>query len=308
MKTRFFAFVAIAALFAAACTSESLGDSAEGGEVTVNFVVETPNSISTKAFSDGTTAAKNELRYVVYAAGEDTPLIDKPAPFEGLKATVPMTLVRNKVYDIIFWAQSADAPYTFDPATQSVTVNYKGADGNGIPANYENLDAFYFTVKGYVGGETPSKVFLTRPFAQINVGANDVDAAKEAGYTAGTSSMTVENVASKINLYTDEVSGYETVNFTPSILPVGEEFPVEGYEYIEMNYLLVSKTATRVKFTVSSDNENDIEFDMGGIPLQRNYRTNLYGSILTENVEWIVEINAIYDNKEEDTEFNKPIQ
>ncbi len=315
MKTKFFAFVAIAALCVAACTQESLSGAYNAGEeVTVNFAVEAPGAIATKAFSDGTTAAKSNLQYAVYPAGnpDAEPLIVDSEEFtNGLKTTVEITLVRNKEYDVIFWAQNDAAPYTFDTKTRSVTIDYKGAEGKGIPANDETLDAFYFTVKGYKGGEATPSVMLSRPFAQINVGANDMEAAGIAGYTAGKSSMTVEEVVpNTINLYTGKVSGYATVNFTPTAIPSGEKFPVERHEYIAMNYILAAedKTTTTVSFVISSDNENNIEFTLGNIPVQRNYQTNLYGSILTENTVWNIEINPIYMNTEEDTEFNQPIQ
>ncbi len=317
MKTKFFAFVAITALCVAACIQESLSGAYNvGEEVAISFTVEAPGAIATKAFSDGTTAAKSDLQYAVYPAGKENaePLIvDKKGFTDGLKTTVEITLVRNKEYDVIFWAQNENAPYTFDAKTRSVTIDYKGTEEKGIPANDETLDAFYFTVKGYKGGDATPSVKLYRPFAQINVGANDMTAAGIAGYTAGTSSMTVaEVVPNTINLYTGKVSGEATVNFTPTAIPTGEEFPVEGYEYIAMNYILAADaeepTTTTVSFVISSDNENNIEFTLGNIPVQRNYQTNLYGSILTEDTVWNIEINPIYNNKEEDTEFNKPIQ
>ncbi len=314
MKTKFFAFVAIAALCVASCTQESLSGAYNAGEeVTLSFVVEAPGAIATKAFSDGTTAAKSDLQYAVYPAGKEDaqPLIvDKKEFTDGLKTTVEITLVRNKEYDVIFWAQNEAAPYTFDAKTRSVTIDYKGAEEKGIPANDETLDAFYFTVKGYKGGDATTSVKLSRPFAQINVGANDMKAAEIAGYTAGKSSMTVANVVpNTINLYTEEVSGEATVNFTPTAVPTGEKFPVEDYEYIAMNYILAAKdqTTTTVSFVISSDNENNIEFTIGNVPVRRNYQTNLYGSILTTDTVWNVEINPIYNNKETDTEFNKPI-
>ncbi len=286
MKTKFFAIAAVAALFSASCTEAVLQT---GAEVTVSFVAKAPEAIATKAFSDGETA-KN-LYYAVYAEDSKNVLLQGETTFTDLKAQVELTLVTGKVYDIIFWAQSNAAPYTFDMAAQTMTVNY-----TGVAANDENLDAFYKTVDSYkVAGPKAEDVVLTRPFAQINVGTNDTADAFAAGYTATKTNMGVANVPNVLNLKDGSVTGEAVVNFAPAAIPSGETFPVAGYDYLAMDYVLAAadKTTTTVNFVIYG--ENEIPFTLTNVPVQRNYRTNIYGSLLTNSTVWNVEIDPMYE-------------
>ena len=46
----------------------------------------------------------------------------------------------------------------------------------------------------------------------------------------------------KLNLLTGETSGETDIVYTAAAPPTGEKFPVSGYEYVGMNYLLVSNS------------------------------------------------------------------
>ncbi len=290
MKTRFLAIAAVAALFAASCTEAELQTPvAAGEEVTVSFVAQAPEAISTKAFSDGQTA-KN-LYYAVYATGEQAVLTQGEATFENLKASVTITLVTGKTYDLIFWAQAEGAPYNFDMAAQTVTVDY--AEGT-VEANDELRDAFYKSLTYKVEGSATNDVVLTRPFAQINVGTNDITVAEGVGYNVSGTTMKA-TVPTKINLMTNRV-GEETaeVTFAATGRPESQIFPVADYEYLAMNYILASadKKTTTIDFTINGI--NDIPFNFTNVPVQRNYRTNIYGALITDPTTWNVEINPAY--------------
>ncbi len=293
MKTNILSIAAAAALLASSCSEAPFQTpQIEGKEVSVCFETTVPEMIATKAFSDGKTA--QNLYYAVYSEDDKKVLIQGEATFTDLKTNVNLTLVTNKIYDIIFWAQNPDAPYSFDMATQNVTVDYSNVD-----ANNEVLDAFYKTVDSYqVEGPATEPVVLTRPFAQINVGTNDTAAAATAGYVAKSTDMTVGNVPNVINLHSGEVSGYASVSFKKTVIPSGETFPVDGYDYLEMNYILAAedKATTGLEFTIYSEGENEIPFTLSNVPVQRNYRTNIYGALLTNPTVWNVEIKPAYED------------
>ena len=170
MNKFLFASLAVGAVALASCSNEDFDVKPAGGEGNVVFTAQLPASVQSRAFSDGTTA-KN-LDYAVYAAGETTPLLTGIATFDAnLKATISTTLATGKTYDILFWAQAADAPYTFDHATQTVTVSYDGATSNA-----ENRDAFFASELALaVNGPVSKTVTLTRPFAQLNIGTSDLE-------------------------------------------------------------------------------------------------------------------------------------
>ncbi len=309
MKTKFFLIAGLAALLAASCTEAELQTPvATGEEVTVSFTASVPSEIATKAYSDGLTA--RELTYAVYENGAATidPLIEGEATFaEGsLSTTVEMSLVTGKTYDIIFWAQAEkNETYTVNFDTQEMTVDY-----SKMNANDENNDAFYALVERLqVKAAVNENVDLYRPFAQINLGTNDYVAAKKAGLEVSKTRM-VATVANKLNLMTGAVSGQEEVTFAANAIPTvtidvenntvecTENFPVEGYEYLCMNYVLVNeKTTTNCTFYVT-DKQNNTELDpalsISNVPVQRNYRTNIYGALLTEPANFNVTIVPEY--------------
>ncbi len=290
---------ALSALVSTSCDKELSGD-----VVNVSFVAEAPSQIATKSYSDGYTATT--LYYAVYAEDQKTVITRGEKTLEGLKTTVDMTLVIGKTYDIIFWAQNPSAPYSFDMNTQIVTANY-----SGVKANDEVLDAFYKTVDSYkVKGSATETITLRRPFAQINVGTSDEAIAAQSFITVEKSSMTVSGIANKLNLKDGSVSGTEEeVTFALAEIPSGDNdiITIEGveYGYMQMNYVLApsDKKLTNVSFVLQT-NEHDIDYSLTNVPLRRNYRTNIYGDLLTDPTAWNIEIGPAY----EEPDYKQEIQ
>ena len=275
-----------AAVLAASCAKE-LQNVAEG-DATVTFAVGTPE-IATRAYSDGTTAT--ELQYAVYDANGNY-LQDLTGSKEiNISTTVELKLTTGNTYSVAFWADSQAAPYNVDFTTKSVSVDYAG-----VKSNDENLDAFYAWYTFTVTGAQTETVELKRPFAQLNIGTADYDASESAGYVPTISTVTVSNVYSTLNFATGAVDGATDMTFAENAIPAGEEFPVVGYEYVAMNYLLVAadKALVEVEFTYS-DGSNAKTRTVGSVPVQRNYRTNIYGNILTSDVDLNVVIKPEYN-------------
>ena len=265
------------------------------GESQVTFTAEIPQGIATRAFADGKTAT--QLTYAVYETGSTTKLIDGTAEFNGLKTTVKLRLVNGKTYDILFWAQDPDATcYTFDMGTQTVTVNY-----DGIKSSDETRDAFFKAQTFAVSGTINETVQLYRPFSQLNIGATDFNEASKSGFTTTQTKVVVSHLANKINLASGAVDGDVTVTYDMANVPAdGERFPVEGInaDYLAMNYLLVpqNKQLVDVDFT-ATNGSHSIARHYSNVPVQRNYRTNIYGNILTEAANFNIVIEpAFTDN------------
>ena len=277
-------------MFAASCEQQEWTPNLET-EATVSFNVATPQ-IAVKAYSDGTTATK--LQYAVYdAAGKelkDLTVTDGEIPGS---TTVNFQLTTGNTYSVIFWAAAPNAPYTVDFGTKTMTVDYSEAV---TVSNDEARDAFYkyhtFTVKG---AQTET-IELKRPFAQLNIGTADYEEAKKAGYVPTQSSVTVKNVYSTLDLVEGDVSGVTAVTFASAAIPARNTFPVTGYDYLAMNYLLVDaeKEVVDVEFTYT-DGSNKKTRTVGSVPVQRNYRTNIYGKLLTSDVDINVEIKPDYN-------------
>ena len=275
-------------MFASSCQNE-LEVGAVGEESVVSFTISTPD-MGSRAYSDGSTATV--LQYAVYEG--ETELRDltvMDATING-STTVELKLATGKTYNVIFWAAAPNAPYTFTPADGKVSVNY----GSAI-SNNENLDAFYAVKEITVKGAQTETIELRRPFAQLNIGTNDYDEAKSAGYEPTLSKVVVSNVYQSINLWDGKVSDNTEVTFDYNNIKKDETFPVLGYEYLAMNYLLVDNRKELVEVTFSYKEESGEEQTrkVGSVPVQRNYRTNIYGQLLTSDVAVNVEIVPEYE-------------
>lgn len=288
--------IAAAALLVTSCNDEMDNGLKTGDEGTVTFTAQLPSEMGTRAFADGLTA--KHLQYAVYEAGQSTPLkvfgdettVVGEAEMNNLKQTVSLKLTTGKTYDVIFWADATtDSPYTFNPASQEVSVDYSKVNNNS-----DNCDAFFKKETITVSGNQSVDVKLTRSFAQVNIGTDDFDAAKASGLEV-TQTEVVAKAFATLNLATGEVADEADRTFTMKAIPTASdgEFPVAGgYKYLSMDYLLVGADKATV----------DVAFNYGGpqnrtftnVPVQRNYRTNIYGSLLTNTTDFNVVIEPAF--------------
>ena len=295
MKKLILAMSAFAMLFATSCVKDLATENA-GETSTVTFSVATPE-MATRAFSDGTTATV--LQYAVYnAAGEElTDLTVTDAVING-SANVTLDLTTGNTYSVIFWAAAPNAPYTVDFANKTMTVDYSTA-----VCNDENRDAFYKYQEFTVTGAMTVDVDLKRPFAQFNIGTADYEIAAASGYTPTHSSVTVKQAYTTLDLKAGTVATPVNAAFASAAIPAGETFPVANHEYVAMTYVLVAaeKGLVEVEFTYT-DGTTAKTRTVGSVPVQRNYRTNLYGNLLTSSVDVNVEIVPDYTEPSFDNE------
>ena len=232
-----------------------------------------------------------QLQYAVYDANGNilNGLTKTDATIKG-STTVELKLTTGNTYSVIFWAAAEGAPYKVDFANKTMSVDYSKAVSND-----EKRDAFYKYHTFTVEGAQTETIELKRPFAQLNIGAADYAASASAGYTPTQSAVVVKNVYSTLNLASGAVSDDVVAEFALADIKKDETFPVAGNEYLAMNYLLVGadKETVEVEFSYT-DGSNAKTRTVGSVPVQRNYRTNIYGKLLTSDVDINVEIEPVY--------------
>lgn len=301
---------AVAAL-ATGCSS----DEPMGGPLSPNtFTVQLPEQISSRVFADGKTAtALVAVAYDVTDANSSVEADRQWATFTNLKTQVTFNLAHGRKYDIVFFAADptvaqgvtetgtvTDPAYVFNDGT--VEVNYAN-----MTSYSDNYDAFCTTVSGVNGGSTPTDVVtLRRPFAQLNVGTSDLDV-KSVEVVYGNpatvyTSVAVSGVAKALNLRTNQTTAdTTTATFVKYPNPQGETFPIKNsdtYSYLSMNYLLLETSLesslhnVRLGFDNSATSTtNNSTLSIVGVPFQANYRTNIFGNLLSGTVTYNVEID-----------------
>ena len=283
-----------------ACSRDEMESAGMNGDGVVTFSARLPEQLQTRSMGDGQTARK--LTYAVYAAGEQTPLLtseSEGAPaveFTDLKAQLTLRLTTGKSYDVLFWADAygqkdESNPYKVDYQAQTVTVDYAAAESND-----ESRDAFFGSVTGMkVTGAMSQDVTLVRPFAQVNVGTDDLEEAVAGGLQSAAlaTSMSATNVPTTLNLLNGTTTGSTSVDFASHAVPT-ESLVVSGrtYTYLAMNYLLMGadKTTTNIAFAFT-DGATTGNLTFSNVPVQRNYRTNIIGSVLTGDVDFDIDID-----------------
>lgn len=317
-------FAAAGMLLATSCSNDELDVVQSGNEAQVTFSLAAEGGIATRAISDGTGAKK--LVYAVYNANGELiktiantdvngQIVDNSAFDNGLTENVTITLAKGQQYTVAFWAQNPNCTAYTTTDLKNVTIDYAGLN------NDETRDAFFKAETFTVTGNTEIDVVLKRPFAQINVGVYQTDwnAAVASEIEIEKSKVTIEKAATSINLLTGEVEGEETVEYgfatiptqftTPETLDVDldKDGTKEKYVYLSMSYILANDATTGyakatledLDFTFAPKSGNNINFSEGlnAVPVQRNWRTNIIGKILTGDVTFNITIDPIYDGE-----------
>lgn len=305
-----------ALMLANSCSEDNNVPQADSSLAQVTFKVSADGAL-TRAISDGTTV--DELVYRVFDKNGNPiatlPLVKEAAADLSSGHTVALTLAKGQTYKVAFWAQKAgNTAYSVNDDMQ-VAVNYSGAN------NDESRDAFFNAVEITVKDDVAQTVELKRPFAQLNVGSTTADwnAAVNSGAIVTESKVTVKQAATTLNVLDGKVSGAADVNFTYAAKPAellkvdaDGDGTKEDYEYLSMSYILpndatdgTQKTLASAEFTFKTASGTEIVVKNGlqNLPLQRNYRTNIVGNILSGTTTFTVVVDPAFSTPDHNTTY-----
>lgn len=306
------------------CAQEDLTSPVSQGDGNVSVTINLPESFRTRTIGDGLTATY--LNYGVYeydsSSSTATYVLSGNTSFTNtsLQTTVTLNLINGKNYKIVFFAQSAESMtssspvYTFDAQSQTVTVNYDNmTSANNIADAY---DCFYNTIEtGTITNTTQNfSVTLNRPVCQINWGTNDLtSAAAEYGTNGEYIEATLTtNAYNTLNLITGEVSNLTSVSLDNFAPPTTATFPITGYNYVAMQYLLAPSTSSTVydlNLKITNGGNSSVTtpltttIPVTNATVQANYRTNIYGTLLTTSATFTV----TKDNNWNDNSYNNAL-
>ena len=285
----------VAGLAAASCQNDNL--ETVGNEAQVTLALDVEKAMATRASVEN---GADQLAYAVF--NEDNQVVfDLKTVKDAFKSgseNISLTLVKGETYTVAFWAQNAACEaYTVTAADggMSVEVDYAGVN------NDETRDAFFGTETFTVEENTELSVHLKRPFAQVNLGVTEADwnAAIAAGINVTESKVVIKGVPTTLNLLDGSVEGDAVVaydfagvpSFATKAATQVKDFVVNGetYKLLSSSYVLADEaksTSEAIEFTLSTDNGGVIVVEEGlnNVPLQRNWTTNVCGTVLTSEV------------------------
>lgn len=293
---------AAAGLLATSCSDDELSNSlASGDYVNASFAIETPEGILTRAIGDGTQADK--VACAIFCNGSELAELRDTVTVTGKKATYNVRLAKGQKYQAVFFAYNSNANAYDLTSMEAIRVK------DNQSSNAENRDAFTASVEVTAANTNINQdVTLYRPFAQLNIGstAQDIADAKAAGIEVEQTSVTVSNVYTTFNAVEDKVAGQpSTVTYNLADIPTEKlKVTVNGTEteftYLALNYLLVGdkdaeKSLTDVEFTVKPKTGSNNTATFENVPVQRNYRTNIIGALLTNPALFNIVIDSDFD-------------
>ena len=311
-------------LFATSCSQdELLNEPTTGDYVNAKFTIGTTDGIATRAavnVGEGTTV--NYVACAVYdATGEEMTDLRQYKPITNKTAEYSIRLVKGQAYRVAFFAYYGNSNGASDYYDLQYLTNIKIKDA---ASNIEHRDAFtnYVDVTAQESMKAVEKpVTLYRPFAQLNLGAvaEDVEAARKAGVVVTNSRITVSNVYTEFDAYNNTIAAgaqSKEVTFLMNEIP-GQDLYVdmdnnattadESFEYLALNYLLVGNAGSEKELTdvtfewkTANNKTNDPVTVFKNIPVQRNYRTNIIGYLLTNPAVF----NITIDEKFEKPDYN----
>lgn len=252
----------------------------------------------TRATGDGTKV--NRCIMEIYLNGERYGERQVVA-VQNLSATFSTRLIAGKTFDLVFWADKANEDGKSDLHYDTSDLeNVKFAAGDPYLGNDDSRDAFFGAVQVYADNSKNVPVVLHRPFGQLNVKTLDFDEVKAAApyLEPKKVAVTFASVPTGINLLTGELTGeLQQVEYANAV-NVADAAGAMSFDYI---FAPAGTDQHLVDFTMSFRDENGAEvasdYEFTNIPIQRNYRTNVSGYLLTKQGTIQVTI---------DPEFNEP--
>ena len=287
-KFLFLGAMAALLLGTASCSSDM--EPTMGGEVPVSFAIDLGDNIDSRTISDGLKA--NTLKFAVFENGTEITGLAQTVAVADKKATVTTRLVKGHTYKFVFWAQNSACTAYNTENMAAIKVNYET-----VNCNDETRDAFYKMDEFTVTAAFEKTEVLTRPFAQINFLADD--AAGVVGVNAYKSKVTVTGVPTTLNTL-DGTVGTETTDVTFDYATIVNETLAgyETYKYVAMNYILAAtdkEMKDAVVLTVNDGTQDVNTVTVANCPVQRNYRTNIFGSLFTVDGKFNIIIDPIYN-------------
>ena len=322
MKIHFSALTAAAALallLSTACQREELANGILPGEevnVTISAVMPSggPEVKSDEDPGDGSEINRCVLGvYLVNGSTQELyGSVMYGAVSVGTATFEDVALLTGYDYKLVFWADnvaetsalSTDNHYTVTFETTAPQVSYKSK--GTYTSSDDTRDAFFgvFDLKGF-SGTVKDSYTLTRPFGQLNIFTTDYAGIQSETLKPAKVQLTFPSIPTGMNLLTGATTSTE-VTGTVSSIPTPIASPVvSGAHQLSFDYIFAPADQQlmlqniEMAFYDVSDSPLSIEsYTFPELPVQRNYRTNVSGALLTKSADLTIDISKDFAGDE----------
>lgn len=272
------------------CQRDVTADTATG-DVNVTVSATLPaGMVGTRAAGDGLTVDRCIMQ--VYLDGK--PYGERQTvALQDLKATFTARLVSGRKYNLVFWADKSGTDLGTDlhyDTSDFTDVSFTG----GYAGNDESRDAFFGSVELTASESQAIAVELRRPFGQLNVRTLDM-AEIPADLVPALVKVSFAEVPTGIDLLTGELTGETAAAVYAEAAALADNKDNAGN--LTVDYIFAPKAEGEqrlVNFTMSFLDANEAavasDYEFTNIPVQRNYRTNVTGNLLTKKADVTVTI------------------
>ena len=318
MKKYFYSVLAAGMLFATSCSQDELVESPRNEGQQMTFKVEVPGVAQSRAIADGIEVGAgkyaDKLVYAMYEEDQNDILVAGFASDDDKDGTfvVNVPMAKDIKYDILFLAYNeANSAFVIDNS-DAKSNNLKALQmKSSLSANQEAYDAFIGRVdsKG-VDAAATTTVTLKRPFAQVNAAttAADLTTANILKAEVTSSKFVIYNAPNTLNVFTGEVSGSTTFTYDQADIlkkfgqteyPYNEVIAVDNtnYYYLAMAYVLAGAESSTHDADFSfyrADDKLVSSLSVLSLPIQANFRTNVLGTLLTQEENYEIKIDAVF--------------
>ena len=328
MKAKYLAITAAAAaLLLSACQRNELGGgSLSGEEVTVGISAMMPLDGGAVVKSDAEPGKGDEVNRCimqVYLADDavlsNATKVGEPKTVEvtdGKASFGSLQLVAGHTYRLVFWADCA-ATGTDDALTDQYYSTEKfpvvTLEGVTYAGNDDSRDAFFASYQLKVDGPSNHTVELHRPFGQLNIITSDYSVVETSfpALVPEMVSLTFSKVPQGINLLTGTLT--ETfieplTGVSVDVAAVTEPAAASGSKQLSFDYIFApegeeySIPEITMSFDDADGNEVASDYKFVNLPVQRNYRTNVTGALLTDRTGIDIEVVSDFDRTKEISE------
>lgn len=334
MKAKYLTITAAAAaLLLSACQRNELGGgSLSGEEVTVGISAMMPLDGGAVVKSDAEPGKGDEVNRCimqVYLA-DDADLSNatkvgdlKTVEVTGGKASFgSLQLVAGHTYRLVLWADCATKTSGADAAAASFSDLYYNTgsypevsfkDSDEYAGNDDSRDAFFASYELKVDGPSNHTIQLHRPFGQLNIITSDYSVVETSfpALVPKKVSLTFSKVPQGINLLTGTLT--ETfleplTGVSVDVADVTEPDAASGSKQLSFDYIFApegeeySIPEITMSFDDAAGNEVASDYKFVNLPVQRNYRTNVTGALLTDRTGIDIDVVPDFDGTKEISE------